>query len=53
LAELPLFLAVPLVFTGIAYPMIGLQPDFGSFAIAVVIVALITNVMMIFDDLYR
>lgn len=44
LAELPLFLVVPVVWTMIAYPMIGLKSGFFYFAIATAITALIVNV---------
>ncbi|XP_014216362.1 protein white-like, partial [Copidosoma floridanum] len=44
LAEAPIFIAVPLLFTTISYPMIGLYPDFKHFAIAVIIVTLVANV---------
>ena len=44
IAEMPLFLLVPFVFTSIAYPMIGLQLDARHFFIAVGVVALIANV---------
>lgn len=44
LAELPLFLLVPFIFTSIAYPMIGLQPSIVKYLIAVGIVALVANV---------
>lgn len=44
LAELPLFLLVPFIFTTIAYPMIGLRPYFVNYLIAVSIVALVANV---------
>lgn len=44
LAELPLFLLVPFIFTSIVYPMVGLQPIFMNYVIAVCIVALVANV---------
>lgn len=44
LAELPLFLFLPFVFTSIAYPMIGLRPAFANYAIALAIVTLVANV---------
>lgn len=44
LAELPLFLLVPFVFTSIVYPMIGLLSGIDHYLIALGIVALITNV---------
>lgn len=42
-AELPLFLLVPCLFTAIVYPMIGLLPGFDHFLVAVAIVTLIAN----------
>ena len=44
IAEAPIFLAVPLIFTIIAYPMIGLYPNIKHFFIAAGIVALVANV---------
>lgn len=44
LAEFPLFMLVPVIFTSIAYPMIGLRPTFANFGIALGIVALVANV---------
>lgn len=44
LAELPLFLFLPFVFTSIVYPMIGLRPTFENYAIALAIVTLVANV---------
>lgn len=44
LAELPLFLLVPFIFTAIAYPMIGLRPTLPNFLIALGIMALVANV---------
>lgn len=52
LAELPLFLVVPFVFTGISYPMIGLQPGLYHFFVACGIVALIANVSTSFGKLF-
>lgn len=46
IAELPLFLTVPIMFTAIAYPLIGLHPGAHYFAIAVTVVALVANVSM-------
>lgn len=43
LAELPLFLLVPFLFTSITYPMIGLLPGVDHFLVAVAIVTLIAN----------
>lgn len=44
LAETPIFIAVPLVFTAITYPMIGLYPDIYQFFITFCIVTLVANV---------
>lgn len=44
LAELPLFIAVPVVFTSIAYPMIGLRPGMVHFSWACLTVILVANV---------
>ncbi|XP_011149501.1 protein white [Harpegnathos saltator] len=51
LAEAPIFLAVPLIFTIIVYPMIGLYPDMKHFFIATGIVALVANVSTSFGYL--
>lgn len=51
LAELPLFLAVPFVFTSIAYPLIGLRSGFNHYIIALSIVTLIANVSTSFGYL--
>lgn len=44
LAELPLFLLVPLILIIITYPMIGLKPTVSAFLIAYAILALVANV---------
>ncbi|XP_076634762.1 ABC transporter G family member 3 [Colletes latitarsis] len=51
LAEAPVFVAVPLMFTIIAYPMIGLQPGIDHFFITAGIVALVANVSTSFGYL--
>ncbi|XP_012282136.1 protein white [Orussus abietinus] len=51
LAEAPIFLAVPLIFTTITYPMIGLYPAVDHFFIATGIVALVANVSTSFGYL--
>lgn len=43
-AELPLFIIIPIIFTTITYPMIGLRQDFGAFGIAMALVTLVANV---------
>lgn len=43
IAELPLFLLTPVLFTSIVYPMVGLLPGFDHFLLAVAIVTLIAN----------
>lgn len=44
LAEMPIFVAVPLLFTTIVYPMVGLYPGVTHFFIAAGIMTLIANV---------
>ena len=44
LAEAPIFIAVPLIFTFISYPMVRLYPGVDHFFIAAGIVALVANV---------
>lgn len=51
LAELPLFLTVPFVFTAIAYPMIGLRPGLTHFLTALALVTLVANVSTSFGYL--
>lgn len=51
IAELPLFLAVPIIFTSIAYPMIGLREGIIYFLTAVCVVSLVANVSTSFGYL--
>ncbi|XP_012134698.1 protein white isoform X2 [Megachile rotundata] len=51
LAEAPIFVAVPLLFTVVAYPMIGLYPGIDHFFVAAGIVALVANVSTSFGYL--
>ncbi|EDV34941.1 uncharacterized protein Dana_GF22478 [Drosophila ananassae] len=51
IAELPLFLTVPLVFTAIAYPMIGLRAGVLHFFNCLAIVTLVANVSTSFGYL--
>ncbi|KAG5683231.1 hypothetical protein PVAND_012524 [Polypedilum vanderplanki] len=51
LAELPLFLLIPIIFTSICYPMIGLRAGWSYFFIAIGIVCLIANVSTSFGYL--
>lgn len=44
LAEFPLFMLVPFLFTSIAYPMIGLRATFSNYLVALFIVSLVANV---------
>lgn len=44
LAEAPIFIAIPLLFTIIVYPMIGLYPGVDHFFITIGIVTLLANV---------
>lgn len=50
LAEFPLFILVPVIFTSIVYPMIGLRPTFANFGIALGVVALVANVSTSFGE---
>lgn len=52
LAELPLFILVPFVFTALSYPLIGLQPGWGHFFTAFGIITLICNVATSFGKIY-
>ncbi|XP_059620007.1 protein white [Phlebotomus argentipes] len=51
LAEMPTFIILPILFTCIAYPMIGLLPQFANFAISAAIMALLANVATSFGYL--
>ncbi|XP_076242442.1 protein white isoform X3 [Calliopsis andreniformis] len=51
LAEAPVFIAVPMLFTIVAYPMIGLYPGIDHFFVTVGIVALVANVSTSFGYL--
>lgn len=51
IAELPLFLIIPVLFTSIVYPMIGLQPGFVHFLMTALIVTLVANVATSFGYL--
>ncbi|KAM0733916.1 Protein white [Formica fusca] len=51
LAEAPIFLAIPLIFTVIVYPMIGLYPDVRHFFIAAAVLTLVANVSTSFGYL--
>lgn len=44
LAEFPLFMLVPLLFTAITYPMVGLRPTAENFGIALGVIVLVANV---------
>lgn len=44
IAELPLFVLIPVLFIVIVYPMIGLRMDFSSFFVALAIIVLVANV---------
>ncbi|XP_058798504.1 protein white isoform X1 [Phymastichus coffea] len=51
IAEAPIFIAVPVIFTTISYPMIGLYPDIKHYLVTVAVVTLITNVATSFGYL--
>lgn len=44
LAEAPIFIAVPLLFTSIVYPLIGLYPGVDHFLITAGVMTLVANV---------
>lgn len=52
LAEFPLFLLVPFIFTTITYPMVGLRPTFTNYLIALFIVSLVANVATSFGECF-
>lgn len=51
LSELPLFLAVPIIFTSIVYPMVGLRPGLHHYLVALGLVCLVANVATSFGYL--
>lgn len=51
LAEMPIFLAIPCIFTAIVYPMIGLYPDAKHFFIATAVMTLVANVSTSFGNI--
>ncbi|XP_058064538.1 protein white [Anopheles bellator] len=51
IAELPLFIAVPFVFTSIAYPMIGLKAGVSHYLTTLFVVTLVANVSTSFGYL--
>jgi len=53
LAEAPIFLAIPFIFTAIVYPMIGLYPDVKHFLIAAAVVTLVANVATSFGKIHE
>ena len=46
LAELPIFLVLPVIFTSIMYWMVGLNPEFERFVICALIILLLTQVVV-------
>ena len=48
LAELPIFLVTPLLFVGVMYYMVGLNPIFTKFLTAIGIVEILTQVVVSF-----
>lgn len=51
MAEAPVFVAVPMLFTIVAYPMIGLYPGVDHFFVTAGIVTLVANVSTSFGKL--
>ena len=51
LAELPIFLVTPLLFVGVMYYMVGLNPIFTKFLTAIGIVEILTQVVVSFGRL--
>lgn len=48
IAEIPIFLAIPVLFTSIMYYLIGLNPKFEHFLIAVLFITLVSLVAVSF-----
>jgi ABC-type multidrug transport system permease subunit len=53
LAEVPLFAALPVIFTSITYYLVGLNPSFFRFFVANVVVMLVANVAVSFGKLKK
>ena len=51
LAELPIFLLIPIIFTSIFYWMVGLNPNAERFFYAIIIIELLTQVVVAFGYL--
>lgn len=51
LAEFPLFILVPFLFTAIVYPMVGLRPTASGFGIALAVIILVANVSTSFGKI--
>lgn len=50
LAEWPIFIAVPVIFVTISYPLVGLYPDLKHFLVAAATVTLVANVSTSFGE---
>jgi uncharacterized phage infection (PIP) family protein YhgE len=50
IADTPIFIAIPVIFTIIAYPMIGLYMNIQHFFTAIMIVILVANVSTSFGN---
>lgn len=53
LAEVPIFLAIPVIFTSITYFSIGLYPAFSHFLITTLIIILVANVATSFGNIFN
>lgn len=51
MAEVPLYVIIPALFTVIAYPMIGLRHEAFPFCVNVAVVTLVTNIGVSFGIL--
>lgn len=50
MAEVPIFLAIPCIFTCVMYYMVGLNPKFSHFLAAGAIITLVSNVATSFGE---
>lgn len=44
MAEVPIFLIIPIIFNSIVYPLVGLRKDYKAFIIATAVLTLVTNI---------
>lgn len=50
IAELPIFIIIPVIFTSVSYYLVGFNPDPNRFMVAVAVVMLVANVATSFGN---